>query len=78
MGKTMTWMMPIFTLWITATFPSALGVYWIASNVFSIGQTVLLNGYFAKQMKAEIDTHDAEMPTTQKTWKGNKKRKGKN
>ena len=38
MGKTMTWMMPIFTLWITTTLPSAMGIYWTASNVFSVVQ----------------------------------------
>lgn len=78
MGKTMTWMMPIFTLWITATFPSALGVYWVASNVFSIGQTVLLNGYYAKKMKAEVSTQEAEILATQKPRHNGKKRKGKN
>ncbi len=76
MGKTMTWMMPILTLWITATVYSAIGVYWIASNVFSVGQTVLLNGYYAKRMSAEIERHSAELDEKRQLRYGNKKRKG--
>ncbi len=77
MGKTMNWMMPIFTLWITATFPAALGIYWVASNVFSIGQTVLLNGYFSKQMKQEVSMQEAEIEAKREAKFGAKKRKGK-
>ena len=77
MGKTMTWMMPIFTLWITATFPMALGIYWIASNVFSIGQTVLLNGYYSGIMKTEISAQEAELAAKKEAKFRGRKRKGK-
>ncbi len=76
MGKTMTWMMPIMTLWITTTFPAALGIYWIASNVFSVGQTVLLNGYYAKKMSAEIEKHSLELAEKKQRRYGNKKKRG--
>ncbi len=76
-GKTMTWMMPIMTLWITTTFPAALGLYWIASNVFSIGQTVILNSYYAKKMNLEIAETEAELSAKREAKFANKKRKGK-
>lgn len=78
MGQTMTWMMPIFTLWITATFPAALGIYWVASNVFSIGQTMLLNGHFAKKMDKEISAQDMLLAEKKEAKFAGRKRKGKN
>lgn len=77
MGQTMTWMMPIFTLWITATFPAALGIYWVASNVFSIGQTMLLNGHFAKKMDKEISAQDMLLAEKKEAKFAGRKRKGK-
>ncbi len=77
MGQTMTWMMPIFTLWITATFPAALGIYWVASNVFSIGQTVLLNGYYAKKTNNEISAQDILIAEKKEAKFAGRKRKGK-
>jgi len=77
MGQTMTWIMPVFTLWITATFPAALGIYWVASNVFSIGQTMLLNGYFAKKMDKEISAQDMLIAEKKEARFAGKKRKGK-
>jgi YidC/Oxa1 family membrane protein insertase len=32
----MTWMMPLMMVWITLALPSGVGVYWVASNVFSL------------------------------------------
>lgn len=75
-GKTMTWVMPFLTLWITATFSSAIGIYWIASNVFAVFQTVLLNGYYAKKMSLEIEKHEAELAERKQLRYGNKKKKG--
>ena len=76
MGKTMTWMMPIFTLWITTTLPSAMGIYWTASNVFSVVQTIILNGYYAKKVSAEINAQTAAMAEKKQLRYGNKKKKG--
>lgn len=60
MTKTMNWMMPLMTLWLTVTLPSTLGLYWTVSNVLSLAQTVLLNGYYSKKLEAEIEVQDAE------------------
>lgn len=54
MTKTMTIMMPLMTLWITFTFPATIGVYWTISNVLSLAQTILLNGYYKNKMQAEV------------------------
>lgn len=77
MGKTMTWLMPIMTLWITTTFPAALGLYWIASNIFSIIQTLILNGYYAKKMELEIADTEAMLNAKREAKFANKKRKRK-
>lgn len=58
MTKSMTIMMPLMTLWITFTLPATLGVYWTISNLLSILQTIVLNGYFKKKLEAEIAAQD--------------------
>ena len=60
MTKSMTYFMPIMTLWLTLTFPSALGLYWTVSNVLSLAQTILLNGYYNKKLEKEIEAQDME------------------
>ncbi len=52
--KTMTYVMPLMTTWIAFSFPAALGLYWAISNIFSMGQTLLLNGYYSKKLKSEF------------------------
>lgn len=52
--KMMTYMMPLMTTWFAFSFPAALGLYWAIGNVISIGQTVLLNGYYSKKLKNEF------------------------
>lgn len=60
MAKSMTVFMPIMTLWLTLTFPAAMGLYWTVSNVLALGQTVLLNGYYNKKLATEIELQDKE------------------
>lgn len=38
MSSRMMYFMPLLTVFITATLPAALGLYWIVTTVFSIGQ----------------------------------------
>ncbi len=54
MTKSMSIMMPLMTLWITFTFPATIGVYWTISNLASLLQTVLLNGYYKNKMQVEV------------------------
>ncbi|MBQ4150814.1 MAG: YidC/Oxa1 family membrane protein insertase [Clostridia bacterium] len=41
--KMMDWMMPLMSLYFCFTFASAIGLYWIFSNVLSFAQTVILS-----------------------------------
>lgn len=54
--KTMTLMMPLISLWIGFAMPGALGLYWIASSVFTILQDVVLTRHYKKL----VDAEDAE------------------
>jgi len=51
MQKQMLYVLPIFTIVILINLPSALGLYWIISGLFSIGQQYLI---FKKNDKIEI------------------------
>ncbi len=37
-GKMMMWLFPLFSVWICATSNTAFAVYWLASNVYALGQ----------------------------------------
>lgn len=52
-GKTMTFMMPIISLWIGFIMPGALGLYWLAGSVFQILQDVVLTNHYKKKLDAE-------------------------
>lgn len=41
-ARTMLWIMPVFIGWISATLPAGLVLYWVVSNLFSIGQGLLI------------------------------------
>ncbi len=43
MQKMMLWMLPVMIAVFTATFPAAVGVYWLTSTIFGIGQQKLVN-----------------------------------
>ena len=59
-SKTMMWMMPLMTLWIGYSLPSALCVYWIAQSAFSLLQEVTLNKYFNKILDREETDKERE------------------
>jgi YidC/Oxa1 family membrane protein insertase len=43
MQKTMLWLLPIMLGFFTATFPAGVGIYWLTSTLFGIGQQRLVN-----------------------------------
>ncbi|MDP3999449.1 MAG: YidC/Oxa1 family membrane protein insertase [bacterium] len=43
MGRYMVYFGPVFTLFILTTLPSAVGLYWLATSVFSIIQQIYIN-----------------------------------
>lgn len=47
MQKSMLSVFPIMTALITFSLPAGIGLYWIISNIFQIGQQIFLNKYFA-------------------------------
>ena len=51
--KGMMFLMPLLSLWIGFAMPAALGIYWIASSLFSLIQDVLLTIYYKKKLDAE-------------------------
>lgn len=73
MTKSMSVIMPLFTLWITYTLPMAMGLYWIASNVFAMGQTALLNGYYSKKFAGELEEDENKQQAKQAKLHGKKK-----
>jgi len=54
MTKTMTYFMPLFTVWIAFTYPAALGFYWGLSNVLAILQQIYLNRKYGDKYKEEV------------------------
>ena len=60
MAKSMTYIMPLMTLWLTFTFPAALGLYWTVSNVLGLVQNIVLNKYYNKKLTTEIMLKDEE------------------
>lgn len=58
--KMMDWTMPLMSLFFCFTFSSAIGLYWIYSNIFSFGQTVLLAKLMPVPRYTEEDIKAAE------------------
>ena len=75
--KSMTYTMPVMILMMGINFPSALSLYWVASNAFSVGQTLLLNNPFKanKERQAAEAQRKAREKALQKAQNPKKKRK---
>ena len=52
--KTMNMIMPIFSAWLCFSFPSGIGLYWIAGSVVRSIQQVLVNRYIDKMDFDEV------------------------
>ncbi len=52
-AKSMTFMMPLMTLWIGFIMPAALSIYWIAQAVFSTLQELILTAVLRKDYDEE-------------------------
>lgn len=73
--KTMTYVMPLMTGWIAFSLPAALGLYWIINNVISLGQTILLNGFYSKKLKKEFAELE-EKKAVEKAEKAKRRKRG--
>ncbi len=56
MTKSMTWFMPLFTLWISFTMPAAMGLYWVIGNIMSMVQQYLFFFLIAKRTEVRVIT----------------------
>lgn len=57
MNKTMTLMMPLMSGYFGFILPAAVGIYWIANNLFMCVQDVILTSYCLKQEKKEQELY---------------------
>ncbi len=53
MGNTMLYISPLMTLFFSFQFPAGLALYWIAGNIFAIGQQYYVNKYVLKKKEVE-------------------------
>ena len=53
----MKWFFPIFSIWVCASSNAAFSIYWMAVNIISIVQTVVMNKIFERkdQQRAEAE-----------------------
>lgn len=77
MSKSMTTIMPLFTLWIAFSYPASLGFYWIVSNVLSILQQLYLNHKYGEKYKEEVMEIAAEKERQKKEKRRLKQKRNK-
>ena len=75
-GKSMTYVMPVMILFIGVSLPSALSLYWVISNAFSVGQTLLLNNpYKIIREREEVEQKQRDLAKALQKAKNPKKRR---
>lgn len=72
MTTTMTWMMPVIIFITALNVPAALSLYWVVTNAFSVGQTLLINNPF-KIIKEREEKQRAEKARKRKIEKAKRK-----
>ncbi|MGY3779528.1 membrane protein insertase YidC [Isobaculum melis] len=79
MTGAMTYMMPALILFMAITLPSALSLYWVVGNAFSVGQTMLLNNPFKikREREAKEQAKKDREKALKKAQSPNKKRSKK-
>ena len=46
--------MPIMSIWICFSMPALMGLYWVEQSVLAMGQDLILNKFYQKQIDAEM------------------------
>ena len=59
-SRMMMWMMPVMSLWIGFTLPTALGVYWIVISLLYAIQEKALTKYYKNHMEDEISEKEKQ------------------
>ncbi len=72
MTSAMTYGMPIMIFIMALNFPAALSLYWVITNAFSVGQTLLINNPF-KINKERKEKEQAEKQQARKLAKAKRK-----
>ncbi len=54
MARQMSFIGPLVTIFIFYSLPAAVGLYWLATSLFSIGQQVIINRHFKQGESAAI------------------------
>ena len=57
----MDWTMPLFSVWISFSFPSAIAIYWILQNILSAAQQVLLHKLYPIPPVTDEEIKEAEL-----------------
>ena len=74
--NTMMNIMPFMTVWFAFMLPAGVGLYWVASNIFQMGQQFVLNKYYVpkirERMAIENDELDSARKGRKKPGRGNK------
>ncbi|MFA7636617.1 MAG: YidC/Oxa1 family membrane protein insertase [Monoglobales bacterium] len=70
--------MPFMTVWFAFMLPAGVGLYWIASNIFQLGQQYVLNRYYVPKIRERMAIENEELDSARKGRKnpgrGNKSR----
>ncbi len=48
-GKLMLYIFPLFSIYICATASAAFSIYWLAANIYALGQTIVLDFLYNKR-----------------------------
>ena len=73
----MNYVMPVMILVMAINLPSALSLYWVVSNAFQVGQTLLINNPFKiqKEREEQAQLERQKAKALQKAQNPKKKRK---
>ncbi len=64
--KVMLYAMPILMGFMTVGFPSGVGLYWITSSVFQVGQQFFINKYYLKKEPNKENNEQSQRKSTEK------------
>ena len=72
--NTMMNIMPFMTVWFAFMLPAGVGLYWIASNIFQMGQQFVLNKYYVPKIKERMAIENDELDSARKGRKNPRRR----
>lgn len=64
--NTMMNVMPFMTVWFAFMLPAGVGLYWIASNIFQIGQQYVLNKFYVPKIRERMAIENEQLDSARK------------